>query len=90
MSIGADIDAKDKASRTTLHYAERECCLLVLNSVTSTPQASEAHLPVAQTLWSAGEDINAGDKDGKGAFDHSKEIKDKEKRSAVLAPMTGY
>ncbi len=48
------------------------------------------HLPVAQALWSAGEDINAGDKDGKGAFDHSKEIKDKEKRSAVLAPMTGY
>jgi len=45
---------------------------------------------VAQAIWSVGEDINAGDKDGKGAFNHSKEIKDKEKRSAVLAPMAGY
>jgi ankyrin repeat protein len=52
--------------------------------------ASEGHLPVAQALVSVGADISDRDKDGKGAFDHAKEIKDEEKRAAVLAPMAGY
>jgi hypothetical protein len=35
-------------------------------------------------------DVSAKDKKGKGAFDHTKEIKDEEKRAAVLALMAEY
>ena len=37
-----------------------------------------------------GSDVSAKDKKGKGAFDHTKEIKDEEKRAAVLALMAEY
>ena len=40
-------------------------------------------------IW-LGADVCAKDKIGKGAFDHTKKIKDEEKRAAMLALMSEY
>ena len=41
-------------------------------------------------LLALGADVFAKDKNGKGAFDHAKEIKDQEKKAALLALMSEY
>jgi ankyrin repeat protein len=45
---------------------------------------------VVELLLAAGADVATKDKNGKGVFDHTKEIKDEEKRVAVLALMAEY
>ena len=77
VAAGMDIDARYESRR------ERGQTLLMRASalgLTST----------AAKLLALGADIAAKDANGKGVFDHTKEIKDEEKRAAVLALMAEY
>ena len=77
VAAGMDIDARYESSE------EKGQTLLMRASalgLTST----------AAKLLALGADIAAKDANGKGVFDHTKEIKDEEKRAAVLALMAEY
>ena len=52
--------------------------------------AREGRTKTVAALLSFGADADAKDKNGKGVYDHTKEIKDEEKRAAVLALMAEY
>ena len=47
--------------------------------------AAQGSLDILSILLQAGADVAAKNQKGKGAFDHAQEIKDEEKRAAVLA-----
>jgi hypothetical protein len=77
VAAGMDIDARYKVRRE-----QGQTLLMRASALGLTSTAAK--------LLALGADIAAKDADGKGAFDHTKEIKDEEKRAAVLAVMAEY
>jgi ankyrin repeat protein len=77
VAAGMDIDARYESRRE-----QGQTLLMRASALGLTSTAAK--------LLALGADIAAKDANGKGVFDHTKEIKDEEKRAAVLALMAEY
>jgi ankyrin repeat protein len=77
VAAGMDIDARYESWRE-----QGQTLLMRASALGLTSTAAK--------LLALGADIAAKDANGKGVFDHTKEIKDEEKREAVLALMAEY
>jgi ankyrin repeat protein len=104
LSFGADTDAIDNAGRTALELAKDDVTFEALKAGGAT-MSDMTHEKKNSLLLEyagkglrggvfmalqAGADANHKNPYGKGALDHTKEIKDEETRAAVLALMAEY
>ena len=104
LEIGVDPWRKDRQGRTPVDDAAvneevKTAFAEYCNEETITDKNMEnimflcVHLGLVTHLTAvlqSGANLECTDKDGKGVFDHTKEIKDEEKRAAVLAIMEEY
>ena len=106
ISAGANLNATDNQDDTPLLLACKKgmlematmlkdagAAINVANKGGDTPllaAVAAGNLELVKLLVRAGANLAARNKKGKGVFDHTKEIKDEEKRAAVLALMAEY
>jgi len=81
LALGADVAAKDANQKDPIDHAANEDVKAAFAK--HLAQVEPRH-GVASARGAAGADLKHTDENGKVAFDHAKEIKDKEKREAVL------
>ena len=94
LNAGAKVSAKNKWCKTALDVATNDEVKAALRQHGARHSlfyaAEQGMLELVADLIKEGANVNERNQNGKGAFDHTKKIKDEEKRAAVLALMAEY